>query len=304
VAFEIFWDTFIKINMKNRPRIEVKTEPNILRIAKDITEELELINRVYNEQLHVVGDFAKHLERLNSPQISDANTSRSSVNAGINLPDGTVGNAETTITSILTRRVYIHELQNIAREVSDQVRDLINLKNQQSSIMEAKYTSELSTWSFQQSRSIMVFTVITIIFLPLSFLSSVFGMNAREFSNPDGGNSMSLADQFKFLFPISLGIIAISTAMAFSAWIRSFVISVTMITWASFIEFTYLRRSWQWITWPNTPDDLYESAINIVRNIYLRKEREDAKNQLEQAKRLEVRNSGVYKNKQGGELLV
>lgn len=75
----------------------------------------------------------------------------------------------------------------------------MTLKNQQASISEAQYSSQLGVLSFEQSRSIMVFTVVTIIFLPLSFMSSVFGMNAKEFSSPDGGNSMSLKDQFKLL---------------------------------------------------------------------------------------------------------
>ena len=44
----------------------------------------------------------------------------------------------------------------------------------------------------------MIFTVVTIIFLPLSFMSSVFGMNASELSGSDGG-IMSLRHQFSFM---------------------------------------------------------------------------------------------------------
>jgi hypothetical protein len=51
----------------------------------------------------------------------------------------------------------------------------------------------------------MLFTVVTIIFFPLSFMSSVFGMNASELSGQNGG-IMSLRHEFKFMceFPLSL----------------------------------------------------------------------------------------------------
>jgi len=49
----------------------------------------------------------------------------------------------------------------------------------------------------------MMFTIITIIFLPLSFMSSVFGMNARELSGASGG-IMSLRYQFKFMCKFNL----------------------------------------------------------------------------------------------------
>ena len=90
----------------------------------------------------------------------------------------------------------------------------------------------------------MTFTIITIIFLPLSFMSSIFGMNARELSGPDGG-VMSLKYQFKvmcksqplfksskpsnafltntthMIVPISIGLILLSLILAFSSWIQN-----------------------------------------------------------------------------------
>lgn len=42
----------------------------------------------------------------------------------------------------------------------------------------------------------MVFTIFTIIFLPLSFISSVFGMNNVEFGD---GTTITLQDQFRLM---------------------------------------------------------------------------------------------------------
>ena len=84
----------------------------------------------------------------------------------------------------------------------------------------------------------MIFTIVTIIFLPLSFCASVFGMNAAEFN--DG--LLPLSTELRLMFPISAGIIIASFLFAFSrgvltnsgmALVRSAVSFVwnTAVTW-------------------------------------------------------------------------
>lgn len=88
------------------------------------------------------------------------------------------------------------------------------MKQQQANIIEAKAAIRRADESVLQGRSIVVFTVVTIFFvsrarhdmvdrrvtnsgqLPLSFVTSVFGMNAREFSS-DGITPLSL--QLKYM---------------------------------------------------------------------------------------------------------
>jgi Mg2+ and Co2+ transporter CorA len=70
-----------------------------------------------------------------------------------------------------------------------QVENLLDLKQKQANVDE----SRLARWEAEvtqtQSRSVMVFTIFTVIFLPLSFFTSLFGINVREWSgtetNPD-----------------------------------------------------------------------------------------------------------------------
>lgn len=81
-----------------------------------------------------------------------------------------------------------------------QLKDLLSLKQQQASIIEAKHALLRADESVLQGRSVMLFTIVTIIFLPLSFMTSVFGMNASDFDSPTGdGSSMTLRHQFKLL---------------------------------------------------------------------------------------------------------
>lgn len=101
-----------------------------------------------------------------------------------------------------------------------------NLKQQQTSIVEARYALKRADESVTQGRSIMLFTIITSIFLPLSFMSSVFGMNVIDFHTKDGEDSMTLRRMISFLFPISVLIILIFFAVAFSALVRKWIYTI------------------------------------------------------------------------------
>ena len=66
----------------------------------------------------------------------------------------------------------------------------------------------------EQSRAVMVFTIFTIVFLPLSFFSSIFGMNVREWSGTD--TNLGLNYIIKVMGSISVGVIFIPLLVAFN----------------------------------------------------------------------------------------
>ena len=76
------------------------------------------------------------------------------------------------------------------------MKDILALKEQQDNLFQAWRAQIESIETVTQGRAIVVFTVVTIIFLPLSFLSSVFGMNASELSSD---NNMTFLDEFKYM---------------------------------------------------------------------------------------------------------
>jgi DNA-binding ferritin-like protein len=160
-AFDTFWGTLRSINPENRPHIEVKTEPYILREANDISEEITIIDRIYDQQRRVVDDFAKYLS-MNDPKanktpfesevlsaiqeirnklsvvdnlrvstrlqgedhtqtIPQTTTEDRTLKTGVHVPDSTLRNAKQTIESILQRKGQVQELQRTALEISDQV---------------------------------------------------------------------------------------------------------------------------------------------------------------------------------------
>jgi Mg2+ and Co2+ transporter CorA len=78
------------------------------------------------------------------------------------------------------------------------LQDLLALKQQQAILVGAILSinqGRLADLSVNQGRSIMLFTIVTICFLPLSFFASVFGMNNQEMT----GSSMTIREQFIYM---------------------------------------------------------------------------------------------------------
>jgi len=184
------------------------------------------------------------------------------------IPKSTVNRAKALIESIEMRREDLQDLQNTTKDISDQLHTLLSLKQQQASVVEAEASLRLSHESVTQGRSIMLFTVVTIIFLPLSFMSSLFGMNASELSGPDQA-PLSLVHEFKYMFPISLGIIIPTLCLAFSARIRRPIL--TLLNWigkllhltltnatALFFDYSKMHYYWRYCL----------AHSNVLKNIY------------------------------------
>ncbi|TGO63023.1 hypothetical protein BOTNAR_0106g00190 [Botryotinia narcissicola] len=218
-AFKLFWRHLeqlsgqrLKIDPeKARLYLNINPEGVLLREAHDIIEELKMMSRINMQQLQVTQLFSKALETINgqvepmqemtsllSLMLKEMQRKNSSNANGIinDLPaedsatevnkimiKHTIDRSFDLVDTISNHHSELHQLEDSAREIAEQLRDLLTLKQQQqASIIEATASLDRADESVHQGRSIMIFTVITIIFLPLSFMSSVFGMNAVEFT--------------------------------------------------------------------------------------------------------------------------
>ncbi|KAK1980532.1 hypothetical protein LZ30DRAFT_823678 [Colletotrichum cereale] len=110
----------------------------------------------------------------------------------------------------------------------------------------------------------MIFTIVTIIFLPLSFMSSVFGMNNKDI----GDTNMSFGDQAAYMFPISASVILVSIIFAFWTYLRTVVWSAykhsetwILVTFGIYDVFLWLK---EWKTLLMTSDDMLKSLEKSV----------------------------------------
>ncbi|KAH9900277.1 hypothetical protein F4778DRAFT_167944 [Xylariomycetidae sp. FL2044] len=100
----------------------------------------------------------------------------------------------------------VEAVSNEAEIAHQQLFNLLDLKQKDAALMEARATT-------QQGRVIMLFTVITIIFLPLSFFTSYFGQNVSELTGDDK-NPTSWA-VWKYGAAITLSIVVSALLVAY-----------------------------------------------------------------------------------------
>ena len=144
-----------------------------------------------------------------------------------------------------------------------QLKDILTLKQQQASVIEAREAVKQAQLTLKQGQSIMIFTIITIIFLPLSFCVGFFGMNSLDFNN----GTIPLATELQIMFPVSAGIIILALVLGFSHTVRS----------NSVVELARSGLSFVWntaLTWVSVKTGLYMAGREMSRRARRLKEKE------------------------------
>ncbi|KAI1851240.1 hypothetical protein JX266_003315 [Neoarthrinium moseri] len=275
VAFEQLWrwtDEASKIYRSNTtasdlhvPLLDINPEGKLEREIKDIIEELDIILHVIKCHRDIIKKFISNAEHMLDPYgeySSDRKKGLTSKHLWNQFhrrpsaphdgsPNGHLGNdskrhdynwfklnADECLESVLARPWLIY----------DQVKDLLELKQQQASVVQAWQSVKQSDEAIKQGRSIMMFTLVTIVFLPLSFMSSVFGMNSLEFS----GDTWDLKDELKLMFAVSSGIIFLSLIFSLSTWCRAAVWYLYNKISVTFVVRSRLFRVWLDLDMPSS----------------------------------------------------
>ncbi|KAK7413728.1 hypothetical protein QQX98_007371 [Neonectria punicea] len=117
---------------------------------------------------------------------------------------------------------YIHQTQEMIQRVRDTRSDydkLLQMVQRQAQVDEVRLSRLHADLASAQSRSVMIFTTFTVIFLPLTFFTGLFGMNTREWG---GENNLPLRTIGAISLPASLLLVAASLVVAWSTTARRF----------------------------------------------------------------------------------
>ncbi|KAK7741936.1 hypothetical protein SLS62_010871 [Diatrype stigma] len=98
---------------------------------------------------------------------------------------------------------------------------LLEMVQRQAQVDEVRWSRLQTELASSQNLSVMIFTTFTVIFLPLSFFTSLFGMNTAEWGGADD-NFVSLRTIGAVSLPASAGLVAASLVLAFSARAQAF----------------------------------------------------------------------------------
>lgn len=106
-----------------------------------------------------------------------------------------------------------HEMMQRVRNTRNDYDKLLQMVQRQAQIDEVRLSRLHADLASAQSRSVMIFTTFTVIFLPLTFFTGLFGMNTQEWG---GENNLSLRTIGLISLPASLVLVAASLIAAWS----------------------------------------------------------------------------------------
>jgi hypothetical protein len=120
--------------------LDINPEGTLLREAQDIAEELRIMLRIYNQQLHVVKDFRKSLGHMNGEFKNEKDEARTLVKLLVAwqnqkenpdeqsafmgkdiIPESTIQEANDLLELIRNRQAEIYDLEESALRTSKQV---------------------------------------------------------------------------------------------------------------------------------------------------------------------------------------
>ncbi|KAJ5972814.1 uncharacterized protein N7479_002732 [Penicillium vulpinum] len=153
------------------PYGDIAGETELLREVKDICDELNMLKSLALDQENVW----KQIWR-----------------------DGSNPDATFTYDTPSEVKKEITEMVKEAEFVQQAIDMLLDLKQKQANIVETEFSRKQSEGTARQSDTIMAFTVVTILFLPASFLNSLLELDISD--SPHVGDDVRL--QGRVIFPI------------------------------------------------------------------------------------------------------
>ncbi|KAI0017162.1 hypothetical protein F4780DRAFT_796768 [Xylariomycetidae sp. FL0641] len=118
---------------------------------------------------------------------------------------------------------YKKQAHDMAERVDATKRDYEKLQEmllRQAQVDEVRWSRLQTELASSQNLSVMIFTIFTVLFLPLSFFTSVFGMNTKEWGGPDANTFPTLGEIGAIALPISTVIIIVTLLAAFSSRVQ------------------------------------------------------------------------------------
>jgi ankyrin repeat protein/Mg2+ and Co2+ transporter CorA len=183
--------------------LDIQHETKLLKEVKDIQDELGILSQVTEDQQLVHKLIVKTF--------------------GPPLTLGADSSDQQKIDSILGEQHLSLEQQeieitNMAKQVHivyKSITDLLDHKQKHANAIEARYARKQASDTAKAGLTLMVFTTVTVVFLPLSFLAAFFAINIKELPRDEEGQNMSLAFVMRNVIGVGLG-----TALAFvlMAW--------------------------------------------------------------------------------------
>ncbi|KAF9891473.1 hypothetical protein FE257_003939 [Aspergillus nanangensis] len=211
----------MKLRIQNiKDMLKFHGESRLLMDVRDIQDELNIVKSIIEQQKGVLEQLGRvnsgydygsreHQVPTNEPPAHDPMPKKFNAIRFRGLLQGSMSVVEDNI------RVVTGMLEYAAR-IEHSLDHLLDLKQKQANALEARFAREGSEQTRKQGNIMLYWTSITIIFLPMSFLSSFFAIDVSEFPQDTGGRtSWPLHRLSGYLFGISFAVITPLLAIGF-----------------------------------------------------------------------------------------
>lgn len=226
---------------------DIKKEIELLDEAKDVRDELRMILRILSEQKRVMGDWfeiivtpsAKPETKRTMERMHDRNASAGSVGIGMMFEPQDDESTQTTHTARSSLNDIAEEayatIQSNFKDFTRMldhvtatekgINQLLNLKQKEANSLEARFARKSAEAATKQGNTVLFFTIVTIIFGSLSFITTFFALNVTAFPlDPSSGEPVwGLRPVIGLIIGLSLGLsipfivmaLTINSTMAF-----------------------------------------------------------------------------------------
>jgi ankyrin repeat protein/Mg2+ and Co2+ transporter CorA len=184
--------------------LDIGAETDLLAETKDIRDELNMIAKVLEDQRSVIPD----LETAITDIYKEERKAQQDIKRHF----------RDQLKTIDTHMKDLDRMDKQAKRIYESITDLLDLKQKHANAFEARFARDQAAGTARQSQTIMVFTIVTIVFLPLSFIAALFTINIKEFPHPDDSDEpiLPMSYVFKYVFGIGLAISIPFIAIALS----------------------------------------------------------------------------------------
>ncbi|KAL9610192.1 MAG: hypothetical protein Q9167_005096 [Letrouitia subvulpina] len=185
--------------------LDIGKETALLAETKDIRDELNMISMVLKNQLSVIDDLTNAL--LQETKGSHNQQRQAEIRQRFREQQKLI-------------EVHLKDVERMDKQaegIYTSLTHLLDLKQKHANAFEARFARDQAAFTARQGQTIMVFTIVTAVFLPMSFIAGVFAIPIREFPHNDSGNPiLDLGYVLKFMVGIGLAISVPLITVAFA----------------------------------------------------------------------------------------
>ncbi|KAH9994522.1 hypothetical protein F4779DRAFT_218338 [Xylariaceae sp. FL0662B] len=187
--------------------LEIGVETSLLAEIKDIRDELSIIAVILDAQLAALCDFEDQV----TDELRAAGPTRRAT-------DGPVTEARKRAREqarrLEVRQRDVWRMDTQATSLYANLTDLLDLKQKHSNALEARFAGDRAVIAARQGQTVMVFTIVTIVFLPMSFIAGVFAINLDDWGDVAGGLTLAYVSRYVFGVGLAISIPLIAAAFA------------------------------------------------------------------------------------------